>query len=142
MKIDGLPVVDAKRPIAVKVTVGDIRKSKPKKWESCAVAVACRRQLSTPEAVVHLSRTYIRKGNKWERYFTPLVVREAIQEFDRGGKFELGEYVLLPLPKSLRIGAHHELYYKQPVKNPHNNKRRRAVDVRNHQGWDRRVQRG
>ena len=145
MKIDGLPVVDSKRPAVVKVTAGDVKKAIPKNWASCAIAIACRRQNGVDEAVVHLTRTYIRKGKKWERYFTPARVRDALVAFDKGGKFEPGEYMLNPLPPTLREGAFREMYYKRPVskrrvggKVPRPNKR--TAGVRNHQGWNRRVE--
>jgi hypothetical protein len=141
MKIDGYPVVDPRRPAVVNVTAGDVKKAVPKNWASCAVAIACQRQPGVAEAVVHLTRTYIRKGKKWERYFTPKKVREALLTFDKSGKFNPGEYTLTPLPRTHREGAFRELYYKKPAKRrPGRNANRRSVGVRNHQGWNRRVE--
>lgn len=93
--IEGLPVFDAKRAVKLHITKGDITKADVKEPAGCAVARACRRELSAFEARVHLSRVYIRtnEGN-WLRYITPKNLRQEIIAFDRGGSFLPGEFIL------------------------------------------------
>jgi hypothetical protein len=94
-EIDGLPVIDAKRPITITITKSDVDKADVKEPAGCAVARACRRDLHAIEARVHLARVYVRtnKGN-WTRYMTPRSMRSEIVAFDRGGQFEPGEFTL------------------------------------------------
>lgn len=94
MKIEGLPVKDAKKPVLLAITAGDVRKGKVKSPASCAAAVACKRQLGASEAHVHKSRTYLRFNGHWVRYMTPASLQAEIVAFDRGGKFEPGEHRL------------------------------------------------
>lgn len=100
MKINGLPVVDAKRSITLHITEGDIRKGKVKKPNACAAALACKRQLHCTEARVHIGRTYVRFNGKWHRYLTSKDLRTEIVAFDRGGTFEPGNYALLKMQPS------------------------------------------
>lgn len=98
--IDGLPVIDAKRPLTLHVLKSDVAKADVKEPAGCAVARACRRELHVEEARIHLGRVYLRsnKGN-WTRYITPKSMRAEIIAFDRGGTFEPGEFVLhVPQP--------------------------------------------
>lgn len=107
-KIDGIPVQYAKRPIKIKVTAADIAKADRGEPESCAVARACRRELHCTEARVHATRTYIRKSpNMWTAYATPARLRTELVAFDRGGRFEPGEFELKvpPKPKGKRTGT-------------------------------------
>jgi hypothetical protein len=95
--IDGLPVVDAKRSLKIRVTKADIAKAadSTKEPKRCAVARACYRELHCKEVRVHLSRTYVRTNDSnWVRYFTPVGMRAEIVAFDRGGQFEPGEFIL------------------------------------------------
>lgn len=105
-KFDGLPVIDAKHPIKIIVNRNDVDKANNKNPADCALARACRRNLDVPEVRIHLSRAYVRanKGN-WTRYVVPATARTEIIAFDRGGKFEVGEFTLLPPPVSKRLGA-------------------------------------
>ena len=110
MKIEGLPVVDSRRKATVNVTKADIKRGSRKKPEACALALACIRELDVDEALVHATRTYLRSGLKWKRYFTPNAVRSETIAFDRGGAFEPGQYELHPMPPTLRFGAFAERY--------------------------------
>lgn len=86
--IDGLPVVDAKRPLRLHITKADVTMAKPKDPANCAIAVACRRELKVIEARVHLSRIYIRTNNKtWHRHTATDALRNEIIALDRGGRF-------------------------------------------------------
>ena len=95
MKISGLRVVDAKRDQTIRITNRDVKKGGVKDPATCAAALACRRDLQSAEAQVHIGRTYVKQGRKWVRYVTPASLKYEIVAFDRGGKFEPGEYVLL-----------------------------------------------
>lgn len=95
--IDGLPVIDAKRPITITVNANDIARADKKEPADCAVARACRRELHAKEVRVHLGRVYVRTTpDKWTRYMTPKSMRAEIISFDRGGTFEPGEFHLSP----------------------------------------------
>ena len=105
--IGGLPVVDAKRPLTLKVTKTDIAKAADgiQKPDKCAVARACYRELHVIEARVHLSRVYLRTNDSnWVRYKTPAAMRDEIIAFDRGGAFEPAEFYLAPCPPAAKLG--------------------------------------
>lgn len=93
--INGLPIIDAKRPLVVHVTAEDIAHADRKEPDDCAMARAVRRDCHAKEVRVHLGRVYVRsnQGN-WVRYMTPPSLRAEIVAFDRGGSFEPGEFVL------------------------------------------------
>ena len=116
MKINGLPVKNAKKPISLHITAKDILASKSKKPDNCAAAVACKRQLGATEARVHVGRTFLRFNGHWERYLTSRALRAEIVAFDRGGKFEPGEYMLSRLQKSHTNRAKQTTYPKKPAK--------------------------
>lgn len=100
MKINGLPVTDASKPLTIKITAGDCKKGDSKEPQSCAAAQAALRQTSASEARVHISRTYLKFGKKWVRYQTPAALRQEIVSFDKGTGFSPGEYVLRAIPPS------------------------------------------
>lgn len=96
MKIDGLPVVDAKAPILLSINAADIRKGHGLEPDACAAAVACMRQLDCRAARVHMGRIYILSGKKWYRYDTPQSIRSEVIAFDRRHSFKPGIYKLNP----------------------------------------------
>lgn len=104
MKINNLNVVDAKKTITILVGKTDIRNAKVKDPANCAAALACKRQLHSTDVRVHVGRTYVRKGGKWVRYLTSRSLRSELVAFDRGGKFEPGEYTLYAMKPSSRTG--------------------------------------
>lgn len=130
--IDGKPVLDAKRPITLNITKGDIDKADRKEPADCAVARACRRELHAKEVRVHLARIYVRMNDgNWQRFMTPKAMRSEIIAFDRGGSFEPGEFVLTPptgrdVASGKRQGKTPK--FKQARYNP-NRKKRRAPHV-------------
>lgn len=109
MRIGGIKVVDATRPLPVRVTKLDCTKGDNKNPGSCAAARALLREPGCVEARVHLGRTYIKvtKGReqKWLRYNTPESIRGEIIAFDRGAQFTPGEYILRPMSPASRLGA-------------------------------------
>jgi hypothetical protein len=96
MKINGLPVVDAKTPIMLSINANDIKKGDGGDPDACAAAVACMRQLDCRAAKVHMGRIYILNGKKWFRYSTPASIRSEIIAFDRRNSFKPGIYKLNP----------------------------------------------
>jgi hypothetical protein len=96
MKIDGLPVVDAKAAIKLIITAGDIRRGKGGNPDTCAAAIACMRQLDCRAAKVHMGRIYVLSRKKWYRYDTPQSIRSEIIAFDRRHSFKPGIYKLRP----------------------------------------------
>ena len=104
-QIDGRPVIDARRPVKLIVTRSDVKGADTKEPANCAVARACRRDLYAAEVRVHLGRVYIRSNeNNWVRYITPGGMRDEIIAFDRGGKFEPGEFRLMAPQRSKTLG--------------------------------------
>jgi hypothetical protein len=104
MKIDGLPVRDAKTRLPFQVTNQDIKLAGLKKPESCAIALACKRLKNYGDVRIHMHYAYILKGDHWLRYRIPQSVIREIVAFDRGGSFEPGEYALLPPAPSCKLG--------------------------------------
>ena len=103
--IEGLPVVNAKRPIMLHVTPQDIKTARKYSPGNCAVAKACMREWKVKEARVHLSRIYVRCNEKnWVRYFTPRPMRSEIIAYDRGGEFLPSVYTVKPVSASKRTG--------------------------------------
>ncbi len=106
MKINGLKVVDAVRPLRITVSAADTKKAKKKDPTSCAVALTCVREIKgCTEARVHLGRTYIRTADRYTRYKTPTSIRTELIAFDRGAGFEPGEYTLAPCPPTAQLGC-------------------------------------
>jgi ribosomal protein L16/L10AE len=105
MKIDGLKVVDAVKPMILKITNDDCAKGNKKKAGSCAAARALCRSAKVEEARVHIGRVYVKAEGKWTRYMPSPALRSEIIAFDRGGKFEPGEYKLAALQPSVRANT-------------------------------------
>lgn len=105
MQIDGTKVVDAKKPLTLHITTGDVKKGANKNPSSCAAAQACLKLPGVTQARVHIATTYIKVHDKWLRFRTPGALRSEIVAFDRGGKFEAGEYTLKPMPPALKLGT-------------------------------------
>ena len=100
--IEGLPVINAKKPIVLHITPEDVSTARKHSPGNCAVAKACTRQLQAQEVRVHLSRIYVRLNEiNWVRYVTPSNLRNEIITYDRGGSFEPAVFVL-PAPSPAR----------------------------------------
>lgn len=98
MIIDKTKVKDAMRKLQLTITKRDINGSKRGIPESCAAAKCLMRMDGVDEAIVYRTRTYVRRGNVWTRYVTPMSLKIELVAFDRGGTFEPGEHFLLPVP--------------------------------------------
>jgi hypothetical protein len=107
MKIDGLPVKDATRPVYIHILPRDVKDGGIKDPGSCAAARACIRDLKVVAAKVHIGRIYIKRAKHWDRYTTPQALRTEIVSFDRGGGFEAGDYKLSPVAPSMELGVKH-----------------------------------
>lgn len=100
--IGGRPVVNGKRKVMLHITAADVKGSRQKNPGACAAAKALVRMIpNCIKARVHLGRTYIMKDDEqWYRYMTPEPLRREIVAFDRGGRFEPGDYELRPMSPS------------------------------------------
>lgn len=131
-EIDGLPVLDAKKSIKLKITKNDVTRADVKKPNSCAAAQACLRNPGVKEVRIHLSRAYVRQNDtNWQRFLVSDALRSEIVAFDRGGRFEPGEYALQRPHKSKKLGTKDDRV--KPRKNKNAKKRRKPhviTDVR------------
>src|SRR5512143_3798986 len=127
-KINGLPVVDATKPVRLHITKSDVVKGRTKDPGGCAAAVACCRQLKATEARIHVSRAYVRFNGKWLRYETTQPLRGEIVTFDRGGRFEPGDYMLNTV-NTAEIVRRGKAHTKRPPKHdrPYKSKRLRHM---------------
>lgn len=97
MEINGKRVVDATKPVKIKVTAHDTKVGANKNPSSCAAALAAKRDVpDCLSARVHIGRVYIEQKNRWVRYMTPDSLRSEIIAFDRGGSFNPDVYELKP----------------------------------------------
>lgn len=108
MKINGVPVVDAKKPLLIKVTAKDVENGNRKDPGGCAMALAAKRALHAKEARVHVGRTYVKVENsngkeEWIRFKTSGALRTELVSFDRGQQFLEGEYRISPMPPSDKL---------------------------------------
>jgi len=98
MEINGKPVVNATKPVIIKITPRDISTGDNKNPSSCAAAKAAKHSIEECiSARVHIGRVYIEQDRKWVRYNTSDALRTEIVAFDRGGAFNPGEYSLRPI---------------------------------------------
>ncbi len=145
-KLDGLRVVDATKRLTIHISPADCKVGRTRRPESCAAALACLREVpGCTEARAHIARTYVKMKDHWVRYKTPGSLRGEILAFDRGGRFQPGEYELVPLPKSDRANgkahsgkAHSKPTLKRGRKGKHRAKPHIIHGVRTsgHVGWN------
>ena len=105
MKIGNNKVVDAENDLILVILNKDIKKATKKNNRGCVVAKACNRQENV-EALIHLTRVYLRNGGPWTRYVLPGSLRGELIAFDRGGKFIPGTYVLKAPTEASKLGNH------------------------------------
>lgn len=103
-KINGRPVVNALRKLNLHISAADIKAAKSQDPALCAAARAAVREIPNCIAArIHLGRAYILQKDKWLRFKTPEALRGEIIAYDRGGKFQPGDYELTPMsPSDLR----------------------------------------
>lgn len=91
-------VVDAPLSLWLDVEPGDLKKSKSKDHENCALAAACKRKYKPDGVMVSLSTAYVIKGHTATRYHVPPYAQREIVSFDRHSDFEPGTYELKAPP--------------------------------------------
>ena len=96
-------VEEAKHPLVVEVTRGDVKSSKRKDMSHCAMAQACKRVFHADGVIMARSIAYLVKGDLAIRYGVPNTVTREITAFDRGGDFEPGIYSLVPKTKGMTL---------------------------------------
>jgi hypothetical protein len=102
-----LPVQDAKRDLVLHITEADIKGSKKKDSDYCAVANALCRQEHFKTARVHKGVTYVmHTDGTVTRYCTPKSLYIELLIFDRGGRMEPGEHKLQAPRGVKRLGMH------------------------------------
>ena len=111
LKIDGLPVVDAKKTLHVEVLPTDIKKATRKDAYGCVMAVAVERTTGR-ETKIGLSRAYVKneknpKRKFWERHIVEGRVTREVIAYDRNGDFAEGEYTLSKPYPSNKLGITH-----------------------------------
>lgn len=104
MRLNGLPVYDAKEPLVFTVTQRDVDRGGVQAPDSCAMALACKREHHYKDVRIYIAYSYVLEKDHWVRYRTPSCVGREIIAFDRGGTFDPGEYMLLAPAKSDRLG--------------------------------------
>jgi hypothetical protein len=101
--------VDSTKPLTFKITKAFMALAKCKDPSNCVVALAVMALLGDffDGIEVGTNITKIYTPGKETRYSTPSSLRNAIRVFDRTGSWNLpeGEYTLLPVPPSDRLGA-------------------------------------
>jgi hypothetical protein len=111
--LDGLPIVDATKPLLVTINATDIRHSVRKDGDYCAAAMALCRDDKIEDAFVHLGRTYVRYWNRWVRYLTSAALRRNLISFDQKGVFTPGTYRLGAPPPSAQLGSGYHTEYSR-----------------------------
>lgn len=122
MKIAGVEVKDADKPMTITVNKADVRAGAKKNANTCAMANAVCRQTGAVAAKIHFSRAYVKKNGQWLRFTVPPALRSEVLAFDRGGEFAPGEYRLGPIQPTLRLDRPAEKRWK-----PDYNKTRKSA---------------
>jgi hypothetical protein len=97
-------VKDAKANVKVVVSKKDSIDGKKKQASECAMAKAVCRQFKADGAIIGLGFSYIIKKNTAIRFATPASVQREIISFDRHHDFESGNYNLIKVSESQRLG--------------------------------------
>lgn len=91
----GLTRVDSRKPLKITVLPKDLKKSIKKDPQNCGFAQACKRENPKAEAVFFFkSSAWVHEGKILKRYVMPGSMQKEIVAFDRGAKFDPGEYQL------------------------------------------------
>ena len=78
MKLAGLPVFDAKEPLLFTVTKRDVKLGGVQAPDSCAMALACKREHHSKDVRIHLNYSYVLEKDHWVRYRTPACVTQRL----------------------------------------------------------------
>ena len=97
-------VVDANKGLTIEVTKRDVNSAQVRNHSTCAMAVACKREMQAEGMIVSTNIAYVIKNNTATRYRVPESVSREVVAFDRGAEFSTGTYHLrVPVDK---LGAH------------------------------------
>jgi hypothetical protein len=107
-RANGLKIKDAKTPLDISVNKADLRGARKKDPANCAFAKACKRQEDVDEVFFFGTTAYTKKGKTLTRYLMPTSMQKEVVAFDRGGKFEPGEYNLKAPVKTQKLEARRE----------------------------------
>jgi hypothetical protein len=117
MQLKGSAVEDAKHDLVLIVLPRDIKFASKKNDRTCVVAKACSRQ-EKMEALIHLTKVYLRNGGNWIRYCLPPALRNELIAFDRGGAFIPDTYVLRAPQGGVRLGVKRKHTRTNTLKRP------------------------
>lgn len=123
---DGQPVVDAKNDLRIVILSDDIKKGKPKNFDECVFAQACKRVFNSQKVLFMRSICYIslpdeNGNNKVERYLIPEAGKKVIADFDQGKLPTAGTSFVFKAPtKSVTLDA------MKVSQRKHNSKKRDA----------------
>lgn len=97
-------ITNAKKPVLITVTESDNSKASKKDPQKCALATACKRQLSVDGVIIGIGTSYLIKGKQAIRFKTSVSVGREITSFDRHHDFQAGRnYRLSPMsPSAIR----------------------------------------
>ena len=98
-------IKDADTPVIVTVRQSDISAAAKKAHNACVMAQACRRDMKADAALITISRAYIVFGDEAVRYDVSTSTQREIIAFDKGAAFSPGQYALLPVCGTDRLGA-------------------------------------
>jgi hypothetical protein len=126
----GLPMIDAKRALDVKITAADCKGAVPHNQTKCAIARALKRS-GAKEAYVLRTTAWIDDGDHLVRYALPPSLQKEVVSFDRSGDFRPGSYALSPAPnakrnRAQRAGKHPQKVARRRLKKATNRKPRKA----------------
>jgi hypothetical protein len=100
-------VKDATSDLVVNITQNDIKGAKRADNDGCAAANALCRQEHFKRAKVFKTKTYVLlKDGTWRRYLTPKSLYTEIMIYDRGGRFEAGDFILKAPRGAQRLGRY------------------------------------
>jgi hypothetical protein len=122
-------VVDADKPMIVRVRKTDCDHAVPLDPSECALAKAAKREFHADAAVIGLSTSYVIKGNTAIRFESGERVAREIVSFDRHSDFAPGTYQLSPKSPTQKFAAQAE-YARKYYRNRNKDKRENHEPVR------------
>ena len=118
-------VEDATKPEIVEVTASDNAHSDVKSHRTCALALACKRFFKADGVIIGLTTSWIIRRNKATRFLNSGTTSREITSFDRKAGFDVGRYLLTPVPEGSRLGT-------ERAYDPHRKGKRTGVRIFRH----------
>jgi hypothetical protein len=100
-------VKDADGDLTLCVTANDVKESKRKQHDGCALAVRMKREFEADGVIVGVNTAYVIKDKVATRYKVTERASREIVSFDRGASFEPGTYKLKKPTRPLGEGHNH-----------------------------------